>query len=202
MRTVFFDVDTQLDFLYPAGALYVPGAEQIVANIARLNRYAAANHIPLISDTDAHSENDPEFLHWPPHCVAGTLGQRKPPSTLLERRAVVSATALLNQWPQGIQQILLEKQTLDAFSNPGLLPFVETLRAERFVVYGVVTEICVKCAALGLLQTGKRVELVTDAVRSLDPIAAQSFFDQFQAAGGHLTATPRYGIRPEGSHLS
>ena len=24
MKTVFFDVDTQIDFLYPAGALYVP----------------------------------------------------------------------------------------------------------------------------------------------------------------------------------
>ena len=30
MNTVFFDVDTQIDFLYPAGALYVPGAESIV----------------------------------------------------------------------------------------------------------------------------------------------------------------------------
>ena len=127
MKTVFFDVDTQLDFMYPAGALYVPGAERIVANVARLNRHAAANDIPLISDTDAHSENDREFLHWPPHCVAGTLGQLKPQSTLLERRTVVSAKALLNEWPQGIQQILLEKQTLDAFSNPGLMAFMETL---------------------------------------------------------------------------
>ena len=25
MNTVFIDVDTQLDFLYPAGALYAPG---------------------------------------------------------------------------------------------------------------------------------------------------------------------------------
>ena len=35
MKTVFFDIDTQLDFLYPAGALYVPGAERIVPAIAR-----------------------------------------------------------------------------------------------------------------------------------------------------------------------
>ena len=41
MRTVFFDIDSQLDFLYPAGALYVPGAERIVPAISRLNRYAA-----------------------------------------------------------------------------------------------------------------------------------------------------------------
>jgi hypothetical protein len=29
MKTVFFDVDTQIDFLYPAGALYVPGGETV-----------------------------------------------------------------------------------------------------------------------------------------------------------------------------
>ena len=38
MNTVFLDVDTQIDFLYPAGALYVPGAEAIVPVVAKLNR--------------------------------------------------------------------------------------------------------------------------------------------------------------------
>jgi len=46
MSAVFFDVDSQLDFLYPAGALYVPGAEKIVPAIARLNRFAAERGIP------------------------------------------------------------------------------------------------------------------------------------------------------------
>lgn len=192
MRTAFFDVDTQLDFLYPAGALYVPGAEHIVPNVARLNRFAAAHGIPLISDTDAHAENDPEFLHWPPHCVAGTLGQLKPQSTLLERRTVVSAKALLNEWPEGVQQILLEKQTLDAFSNPGLAAFIDTLNVDRFVVYGVVTEICVKYAAWGLLKTGKRVELVIDAVRHLNEAEAAQTLKDFEAAGGALTSTAAF----------
>jgi nicotinamidase-related amidase len=51
----------------------------------------------------------------------------------------------------------------------------------------VVTEICVKCAAWGLLKTGKRVELVTDAVRSLDESAAKQMMAEFTAAGGVLT---------------
>ena len=74
MRTLFLDVDTQLDFLYPAGALYVPGAEQIVPAIAALNRYAMSRGIPLLSTVDAHTEDDPEFKTWPAHCVAGSLG--------------------------------------------------------------------------------------------------------------------------------
>ena len=59
MKTVFVDVDSQLDFLYPAGALYVPGAERIVPAIARLNQFAAGRGVPVISTTDAHAENDP-----------------------------------------------------------------------------------------------------------------------------------------------
>ena len=42
--------------------------------VAALNRYAGAQGIPLISTVDAHTENDPEFQLWPPHCVAGTAG--------------------------------------------------------------------------------------------------------------------------------
>jgi len=189
MKTVFFDVDTQMDFLYPAGALYVPGAEQIVSNVSRLNRFAAREGIPLISDVDAHAENDPEFHEWPPHCVSATFGQMKPNATLLEKRVTRSSKAALSGWPADAQQILLEKQSLDAFANPQLPGFLEGLGVDRFVVYGVVTEICVKCAAWGLLKTGRRVALVTDAVRHLDETAAHAMLQEFEKAGGVLTTT-------------
>ena len=89
MKSIFFDIDSQRDFLYPAGALYVPGAEHIAPTIGWLNRYAAARGFPVISTVDAHSENDIEFRCWPPHCVAGTHGQQKAEPTLLEKRVVV-----------------------------------------------------------------------------------------------------------------
>ena len=59
MKTVFFDVDTQLDFVFPAGALAVPGAENIVDNLAKLTRYAAAHSHQIVSTADAHSEDGP-----------------------------------------------------------------------------------------------------------------------------------------------
>ena len=71
MTTVFFDVDTQLDFLYPAGALYVPGAERLVPTLVKLTRFAAEHQLPMIATMDAHSEDDPEFTTWKPHCVEG-----------------------------------------------------------------------------------------------------------------------------------
>jgi nicotinamidase/pyrazinamidase len=183
---IFFDVDTQLDFLYPSGALYVPGAEASVGRIAALNRLAAARGIPVISSMDAHTEDDPEFRDWPPHCIAGTWGQRKPLSTLLDARVVVPNVPGLPDIA-GAQQILLEKQALDCFTNVNLPALLDRLDAGRCVLYGVVAEICVKFAAFGLLKTGRRVELVTDAIKELDSAASAKMLADFTAAGGLLT---------------
>jgi nicotinamidase/pyrazinamidase len=181
MKTVFFDIDTQIDFMVPAGALYVPGAETILDRVAALNQSAPV----VISTTDAHTEDDPEFKLWPHHCVAGTVGQQKPASTLLEKRVVIP-NAPWDLKIEGARQIILEKQTLDCFSNVNLPAILDQLGADRYVVYGVVTEICVKFAAFGLLKTGKRVELVTDAIRSLDEAASAKVLAEFTAAGGVL----------------
>lgn len=186
MTTVFFDIDTQIDFLFPAGALYVPGAERLLPALEQLNRYAAARSFPVISTMDAHSEDDPEFAQWSAHCVAGTTGQQKPRATLLEKRVLIPTTP--GEYSiDGAQQILLEKQHLDLFTNPNLLGLLERLNAGRSVVYGVVTEYCVRCAVMGLLRLGKPVELVTDAIQSLNPEDARRTFEDFIAAGGRFT---------------
>ncbi len=82
--------------------------------------------------------------------------------------------------------MILEKQKLDCFSSPHLNPLLAQLAADRYVVYGVVTEICVYYAAFGLLKTGKPVEIVTDAVKALDEQKAREMFSEFTAAGGRL----------------
>ena len=188
MKTVFFDIDTQIDFLFPAGALYVPGAEKLLDRIARLNRHAAEHGGRVISTMDAHTENDPEFKAWPPHCVAGTFGQQKPAATLLDKRITIPSSTCTKDFA-GMQQILLEKQTFDCFSNANLERIFAAAQADRYVVYGVVTEICVQLAAFGLLKTGKRVELVTDAVRSLSDAASDAMAREFTAQGGVLTTS-------------
>ncbi|HLY16456.1 MAG TPA: isochorismatase family cysteine hydrolase [Bryobacteraceae bacterium] len=170
MKAVFVDVDTQIDFLFPAGALYVSGAERLLPGISRLNQYAVAHGIPLISTADAHSENDPEFRQWPPHCVAGTTGQLKPAETLV-----------------GEGQIIVEKQVLDVFSNPEFPKLLDRLQGDGYVVYGVATDYCVRCAITGLLATGKRVSLVTDAIAAVNPADGARAVDEFIAQGGVLT---------------
>lgn len=183
MKTVFFDVDTQLDFLYPAGALYVPGAEKIVSSLGALARFASTNRTQIISTADAHTENDPEFKTWKPHCVAGTVGQQKTSATVIPGALILHAGGGALDAPQ----IIVEKQKLDAFSNPNLRPLLNSIEADRYVLYGVVTELCVRWAAFGLLETGARVELVSDAVKSLNASEERDFIDRFQALGGRLT---------------
>jgi nicotinamidase/pyrazinamidase len=186
MKTVFFDIDTQIDFLFPAGSLYVPGAERLIPTLSRLNRYAAASGITLVSSTCAHREDDPEFRQWPPHCVVGTVGQLKPAGTLLEKRAVVGvapgACAI-----EGADQILFEKNQLDITASPNFGPLVTRLEADQYVVYGVVTEYCVRFAALALLGTGKPVSLITDAIETLRAEDSSRTLAEFTARGGKLT---------------
>jgi nicotinamidase-related amidase len=114
------------------------------------------------------------------------VGQQKPTSTLLERRIVIPNREVAERIDTA-QQIILEKVQLDCFTNPNLKWILEALNAESYVVYGVVTEICVSFAAFGLLNTGKRVEIVTDAVRALSQEAGSETLERFRREGGVLT---------------
>lgn len=190
MRTIFFDVDTQLDFVSPAGSLYVPGAEELFPAFGKLTQFAKQNQVQILSTADAHSEDDPEFETWKPHCVVGTVGQQKCAATLaIAQPSVLSSTS--RSTAASALQIIVEKQHYDVFTNPNLMPLIASLDADRFVVYGVVSEICVRAAIFGLLQTGGRVELVTDAIRHLDSNAYEAMLAQFEAEGGILTTTDR-----------
>jgi nicotinamidase/pyrazinamidase len=198
VKPVFFDVDTQIDFLFPAGALYVPGSERIVGTLAALTRFAAAKRLQIISTTDAHTEDDPEFKIWKPHCVTGTTGQQKIADTLLNQPLVLrSAPGSLDEIRSRVAhgaQIIVEKQMLDCFTNPSLRPLLNIIGADRYVVYGVVTEHCVRYAAFGLLETGAQVEIVTDAINSLNPSDEQDMLRRFQAQGGLLTTTAAVAV--------
>ena len=90
MKTVFFDIDSQLDFLYPAGALYVPGAERVVPGHRGAEPLRCTHTVSRsVSTADAHSEDDPEFAAWPHHCVAGTWASGKPRPPCWTGRVVV-----------------------------------------------------------------------------------------------------------------
>jgi nicotinamidase/pyrazinamidase len=101
--------------------------------------------------------------------------------------------------------VILEKQTLDVFDNPHAGALVERLPADAdYVVFGVVTEYCVKCAAKGLLERGRKVAIVKDAIEALDPEAGRAALDDLQALGARLITTDEalaaLGARASAAH--
>jgi len=186
----FFDIDTQLDFMVPGGALYGPGAERLIPVVAALNRHAGEHKIPLISTTDAHPENSEEFRIWPPHCVVDTLGQRKPAATLLSAAAILPYDPAFDvaTLDATATQIIVEKDSLDVFTNPHLPALLTRLDVTDCIVYGIFIDYCVKCALMGLLNSGRQVSLVTDASTAISSEAGDQVIRDFIAAGGRLIA--------------
>jgi nicotinamidase/pyrazinamidase len=167
---VFWEVDTQADFMLPGGKLYVPGAERLLPNIRRLTDAARQGLVFLVSHGCYHPQDDPEFQTFPPHCIKGTEGSAFVPEALTDRVVIVpnETTAVLPRDLFSYQQILLEKQTLDIFESRHAGKLLKQFGDDvEFVVFGVVTEYCVRFAAKGLLDRGRRVSVVQDAIETL-----------------------------------
>jgi len=191
-KIVLWEVDTQADFMLPGGRLYVPGAEKIIPDIGRLVNAAIETGTFLVSTADAHRENDPEFQRFPPHCVRGSPGARIIPQGLAKDSLTVP-NDLSVEMPADIlrhSQVVIEKQTLDVFDNPHASELVERLgRQAEYLVFGVATEYCVRCEVKGLLDRGRKVAIIQDAVRSLEPAQGEHALDELQGLGARLITT-------------
>lgn len=191
-RFVFWEVDVQKDFMLPGGKLYVPGAEKIIPNIRRLVEAAEASGTLLISSACAHSENDQEFKVFPAHCIKGTDGAELISEGLSKKFRTIPTDASFTI-PTNIldsPQIVIEKQMLDVFSNPHTSELVERLGPDaEYILFGVVTEYCVKCASKGLLDRGRKVSVVRDAIETLDAKEGRSTIDDLQMRGARLIDT-------------
>jgi len=193
---IFWAVDIQADFMLPGGKLYVPGAEKLLPNIRRLTDAARQDQVFLVSHGCFHPPDDPEFQHFPPHCLKGTPGADYVPEALADRVVRVEnhpATKLPEDLSQ-YQQVLLEKQTLDIFETHHAHTLVGRLGKGReepaeVVVFGVVTEYCVGCAVRGLLQRGHPVAIVRDAIETLASEAGDKTLTELQNLGARLVTT-------------
>jgi len=189
---IFWEVDVQRDFVLPGGKLYVPGAEKLLPNIRRLTDAARQGKVFLVSHGDFHTPNDPEFKVFPPHCVKDTPGSELVPEAITDSVARVcnEPDARLPDDLTRYQQILLEKQTLNIFESRHADELVKKLGTQpEFVVFGVVTEYCVSYAVKGLIERGRRVALVTDAIETLKREEGEKTVAELVRLGARLTTT-------------
>lgn len=202
-RVIFWDVDTQYDFMHADGKLYVPEAERIVGNLKRLTEYAHAHGIRIIASADdhvaAHAEisDTPDWATtFPPHCMRGTPGQKKIPETGLRDPLVIEperadAKAFGERVKAHKGDILFHKHRFDVFSNQNVVTVLDALAPDDIVLYGVATDVCDKAAVEGLLERRPHTRLfvVTDAVRGIDKDVSEQLLKDWGDEGVRLVKT-------------
>ncbi len=200
---IFWDVDTQHDFMHADGKLYVPDAERIIPNLKRLTDHAHARGIRVVASADDHVpehreiSSDPDFREtFPPHCERGTPGQRKIPETALVDPLVIEpepqeAAEVRRQVCQHRGDILFHKHWFDVFTNPNVEPVVEELDPDEIVLYGVALDVCDRYAIEGLLERRPqtKLHLVTDAAKAIAPHEAATLLEEWKQRGVSLVTT-------------
>ncbi len=177
---IFWDVDTQVDFMEPTGRLYVPRAKEIAPALERLVDAARAARVVHVASADDHELTDPEISPtpdltgtYPPHCLRGTRGAEKILETKqrdpLPLGLVPYPPGSLRQLTAGRREILLLKKSFDVFTNPNADALLAALDPDEIVVFGVATDVCDDAAIRGFLLRGRSVRFVEDAARGLDP---------------------------------
>jgi nicotinamidase/pyrazinamidase len=203
MRAIFWDVDTQYDFMKADGKLYVPDAESLIPNLKRLTDYAHAHGIRIIASADDHVPGHRELSDapdwtttFPLHCMRGTAGQKKIAETVLRDPLVIEpepldAAALVARVRAHRGDILFLKHWFDVFTNSNVETVVDALAPEDIVLYGVAQDVCDRYAIEGLLSRRPRIRLyaVTDAMKPIHADAGERLLGEWKARGVRLVRT-------------
>jgi len=181
MKTIFWNVDTQYDFMRAdesfKGALPIPEARAIEGNLARLTNIAETKGIKVINTADWHKKNSPElsdnpdFVNtFPAHCLQYTEGAEFVPATNPKNPYKVGWEEERLDFEELARNrnIIIYKDKFDVFAgNPKTEEIVKAINPDRAVVYGVATNVCVDYAVVGLLERGIEVYVPTDAIKEL-----------------------------------
>lgn len=203
MPVIFWDVDTQVDFMRPDGKLYVPGAETIVPNLKKLTDYAHTHGIRIVASADDHVaghrelSDSPDFKQtFPRHCMRGSAGQGKIPETALQGPLVIEPDsqdpAALQERIRGHQgDLLLHKHWFDVFTNPNTAAVIGALTPRTVVLYGVATDVCNRYALEGIMERHPEIRIfaVQDAMKAIDPAVQEHLLKQWAEEGVRIVDT-------------
>jgi nicotinamidase/pyrazinamidase len=195
-KVIFWDVDTQFDFMDPKGKLFARGADKIIDNVSDVRRFALGNGYSIVASTDWHSlDNDeissnPDYqTTFPPHCIVGTAGAERvgwlgdiPIDYIDLKQMPRDKLAELIDKPQF--HIVLRKNTLDIFANPNTDEILRLSNPQTIIVFGIALDFCVSMLVFDLLRRGKADLIVLpDAVAGLGTKPDEQFYEEFRAKG-------------------
>ena len=174
-QTIFYDINTQRDFILHDGKFHIEGAENLVPTWKAITDLARDQKVQIVCSVDCHVPGDPQLNSWggpyPDHCMAGTPGQQKIDETkplnplMLENREYT---------PDEIKQILdhdgeivFRRQQFEKLADNAHLSAILRLVLRPYqdiVMYGVYTEACVAREIAALIGVGPKLHIITDAV--------------------------------------
>jgi len=181
-KVLFWNVDTQVDFIEPHGKLYAPGAEKIKALLKEIREYAKQHKIRVINTCDFHNADSPELssnpdyiTSFPEHCMAGTPGAEFIDETKPEDPFIIDWSAdksiMIQIEKESPRNIVIRKDVFDVFAgNPYTDQILQILNHEKGSVYGVTTNVCVDQAVRGLSDRSYKVYVFQDAIKELPKI--------------------------------
>ncbi len=191
-RQILIDIDTQKDFLLAQGKACIRNHRRVLAHIRRVMAWARSQHIPIISTAEVYPNNNGDDTVG--YCIDGTDGQKKVRYTLFKDRISFAAdgnTDLPRDMLRQHRQIILHKRCVDPFDEPRIDRLLSEVRASEFILVGASLEGAVKMTALGLLQRGKKVTIIVDAVGTHNNKEAKLALRKMETKGAKLVETKK-----------
>ena len=153
-------VDMVNDFCKPGGAMVLPGYERLVGPQLQVIKAARAADIPVIWVHDAHRANvrqDREWLKRSPHCVDNTWG-----------------VEIIDDLGARADEIHVTKRRYSSFFQTDLDLTLKDLQVTQIVVFGVVTNICVRSTVHDAFFNGYEVVVPRDCCAATGPREQES----------------------------
>jgi len=188
-RPIIIDVNTQKDFLMDDGNHRVGNRRRLRLHIRRIMALARMKGYIVMSICLVHPKNSGIDF-----CVDGSDGARKISYTLLSNRASFAAdcnTDLPSNLLREYRQIIFHSRLCDPFDEPRIERMLSEAKASEFIIIGAAAEETIEQVALGLLQRGKRVTAIVDAIGSIDKQKAKHSFRKIGAKGARLIESKR-----------
>jgi ureidoacrylate peracid hydrolase len=159
-RTAVLVVDMINEFCKPGGAMVLPGADALYAPQRAVIDAARATGALLVWVRDAHRpqmRRDREWLKRTPHCVEGTWGAE-----------------VVDELGARADDIHLLKRRYSAFFGTDLDLTLKDCGVDQLVIFGVVTNICVRSTVHDAFFEGYEVVVPADCCAATGPREQES----------------------------
>ncbi|HIH42563.1 TPA: cysteine hydrolase [Candidatus Woesearchaeota archaeon] len=201
-NSIFFDVDTQHDYLSEASNKVIKNSSQIKKNLAKLTQYAIENDIKILGSVDVNSNTDNNKFNINETDIITSrnkISETFVQGTIFVPNRKVSEEIISKAIKSGYP-VLVEKQAYSCFQNQNTEIIVNKIienNISQAIVYGVATEYCVKEAVLGLLSRGIKVYVVKDAIGAINESAGIVALKEMKEAGATLVKSKDVLIHKE-----